>query len=108
MRGSALGVAVLGIFLLIAMLGFQDYVQIDSVSDLDGMIVNSRVQIEGVVESDRLAGEIHIMRLNGVDVVCDCEESYLDKRVLIFGVVEDYLGNKQVRAMEIRVDKGNG
>ena len=71
--------------------------------DIDNMMVNEKVFLEGKVESERDFGNFKIWKINGKDfeVVCDCEESYLNKEVQIIGLVDEFNEEKQVRVLEI-------
>ena len=86
LRKIAFIIAIMGIgFLLIFLLAAQK--EISSAEEVNSLAVNSKVMLIGFVESERDFGDFKIWNVNGIEVVCNCEESFLDKEVEIIGVI---------------------
>jgi len=102
LRKYAFIVAILGIAVLLGLLILSPK-ELDSSDELDSMEINEKVVLEGKVESERDFGGFRIMGIEGKDfkVICECEESYLDKEVEILGLVEEFNDKKQVRVLRI-------
>lgn len=98
MRFIALTSALLGVFILY--LSFLDEPAPLSAERVE----NSFVSIEGVVSGERrLFGNTRLLTLNGTEVVCICDRSYLGAHVFIEGVVEISRNRTQIRAHSILV-----
>ena len=100
--------AVIGLFILIGVLVFSDdYVSISDLSDLEGLIVNERVVIEGFVDDERVLEGFRILSVNNASVVCDCSRGFLGETVEIYGVVGEFEGEKQIEVLKIVVKEDN-
>jgi len=71
--------------------------------DINDMEINEKVMLQGIVDSERDFGDFRIWNIEGIEVVCDCKESYLGKEVEIVGLVEEFNEKKQVRVLEIKI-----
>ncbi len=100
MKGIALRLAITGIFLLIGIMVFSPARE---VSSLDGMRVNEKVVIRGVVEEERIVSNLNIMKINGMEVVCDCTKSFKGKNLKVYGVVGEFNGKKQIRVFKMLI-----
>lgn len=102
LRKYAFIVAILGIAVLLGLLILSPK-ELDSSDELDSMEINEKVVLEGKVESERDFGDFRILSVNSIEIVCECgdEESYLDKKVKIIGLVEEFNEKKQVRVLRI-------
>ncbi len=98
MKEVALCLSILGIFLLLFLLSSEP----KEIGDLNNTLINQKVIIEGIVDKERTAGELVIMVINGIEVVCSCEESYMGKSVSLVGVVSEFNGKKQVKVLRIK------
>ena len=94
--------AVTGIGVLLLLMAWPSYMNINEI-DIHELEVNTKVDVIGNVKSERDLGDFKILRLENkdFDIICDCEESYLDKDVEVFGKIEEYEGKKQVRVLSI-------
>lgn len=103
MRRFAFVVAFLGIFVLLGLLVFLPPKEIKSLGDLQDLRVNQKVFLTGKVESEKQFGDFNIMHVEGVEVVCECKRSYIDKDLEILGAVSEYEGKKQVSVLRIKI-----
>ena len=101
MRRSSFIFAILGISFLFYLLIFGE-IKIEEFKDLEDLEINSKVILEGFVEEEKNFGTFKILKINGIDVVCNCLESYLEKEIVVEGVVSEYLGKKQIKTLSIR------
>ena len=92
-------IAIFGISVLLSFLILPGK-EIDEINLLE---INEKIVLEGKVVSEKDFGDFKIWNVGGIEVVCDCEESYLNKIVQIVGVVSEFNDQKQVRVLEIRV-----
>lgn len=99
MEKIAIIVCLLGTFTLLALM-FQEPQDVN-VSEIGDLRINSKIIIQGYVNSERTIGDRRIMVIDGLDIVCECS-SYLKKQVIIEGIVQDYRGKKQVNVLQIR------
>jgi len=92
-------IAILGIGVLLGLL-LSPAEEIESLEELE---INERVVFSGKVESEKDFGGFKIWKIRGfeMDVVCDCEESYLNEEIEIEGIVDEFNGKKQVRVLVI-------
>jgi len=106
MKKYAFIVSILGISVLLTLL----LVVPEEITEnsMDAMEINEKIYLEGVINKELDYGDFKILELeiDGessrlIDVVCDCKESYLEKKVSVIGVVEEYEGEKQVRVLSI-------
>jgi DNA/RNA endonuclease YhcR with UshA esterase domain len=102
MKKIAFVAAVLGIGILMGMMLLPPS-GIMGQEDIDSLDLNSKVVLSGKVESERDFDGFKVMRVNGVDVVCNCEGFYLGKEVEVKGIVDEFEGKKQVRAIEVSI-----
>jgi len=102
MRRFAFVVLIVGMFVLVAALGFGEK-KVMSYGDLIELEVNQKVFLRGVVESERVIyeGTKLIVLENGVELICGCSEIFYGKSAEVNGIVEEYEGKKQVRVLEI-------
>ena len=100
-------IAILGIAVLLGML----ILPAGELKNLEEMEFNDKVIFEGKVESERDFGDFKIWKLSTItsgaemdfDVVCNCEESYLGRKVKIVGLVSEFNGEKQIRVLRINI-----
>lgn len=98
MRLIALCIALVGLFCIYLLflrepLPFRGYEEI-----------HTEVSISGNVDAERIISrDFRLLTINNFSVVCSCSKSYLHRKVLIFGRVEEYGNSLQVRALRIRV-----
>ena len=98
---SVMGIGVLLGFLL---LPAKEITAEDLSNELNKFEINEKISFTGRVDSERvIEQDFRILKLENFDfdIVCECEESYLDKEVKIEGRVEEYNGEKQIRVFRI-------
>jgi len=103
MQRLALCIAVLGIFVLIGLLAFA---RLEEVTSLNETIAHQRVIVRGVVASERSFGNSKIIAVNGLEILCDCAQTFRGKNVTIIGSVDDFNEKKRVVALEIYLKYG--
>lgn len=102
MRRVALIVFILGVLVLALLLNLPSR-EIKGFDDLSEFEINQRVLLNGVVESERfISGSKEIFVVNGIDVVCDCSESFVGREVEVEGVVSEFNEKKQVEVLSIK------
>ena len=94
--------AILGIAILIVFFTLPAK-EISGFEELEKLNINDKVSFNGVVEKVRDFGDFKIIKIKGIDVVCDCKDDFTGKEIEIIGKVEEYNGKKQVRALRIQV-----
>jgi hypothetical protein len=103
LRELSFVLGVFGVVFLLFYLQFSSFVEIESIGDLDGLEINSKVVLRGFVEDVRVFEKFVIFKIEGIELVCDCENGYLGKELEVEGVVEDYLNGRQVRVLRVVV-----
>ena len=101
MRGVALCLAITGVFLLFGVMIFSPAMEVNS---LENVQINDKVIVEGLVESERITSGINIMKINGMEVVCDCIKSYKGRNLRAYGLVGEFNNKKQVRIMRLELN----
>ena len=91
------GVAVLLMFLL------AKPKEVSSFEDIKTTEINEKVLVKGKIESQRDFGNFKILEINGIEAICNCKESFLDKEVEIVGLVEEFNGKRQVRILRVEI-----
>ncbi len=76
---------------------------IESFEDMEDLEINSKVILEGFVEEEKNFGTFKILKINGIDVVCNCLGSYLEKEIVVEGVVSEYRGKKQIKVLSVKL-----
>jgi len=92
---------LVGISLLLLLMIFPRYVLIENVQDLGDVEINEKVYIVGIVESEKNFGDFRILKMKGLEIVCNCDKSFLDEKIGVMGLVGEYKGEKQIRALKI-------
>jgi DNA/RNA endonuclease YhcR with UshA esterase domain len=100
MRKYAFILAIVGISVLLGMLILSP-MEISNVEELKNLEINSKVSIIGNVEDERNFGDFKILKVRGVELVCDCVNSYLGKELEIVGLVAVFEGEKQIRVLRL-------
>jgi hypothetical protein len=91
-------VCLLGITFLVVSIGFDS----EPAGNLDEIEINSKVFLRGIVDEEREIGNFRILTIKEIQVVCNCQESYLGERVEVVGLVDEFNGERQIRVLEIR------
>lgn len=91
-------VALIGIAFLMFLLAKPSL----EVQNMEEAKINQKIIIEGVVKSEKEMSNFKILSINNTEVLCSCSQTYLNKKVQVIGLVEEYKGKKQVRVLEIR------
>ena len=104
LKKLSFSVAVLGIGLLLFLLGAPAEEFSGSFEEHEE---NKKIFLEGKVDSERDFREYKSFTIDGVEVICDCREELLGKRIRVEGIVEEYEGKRQIRVLEIGVLEKN-
>lgn len=101
MRRFAFVVFVIGMFVLMGFLIFF----VKEVDDLEGLEINERVIVGGMVMDERVifGSEKLLILDNGIELVCECFGVFEGREILVEGVVMEFRGKKQVRVLSISV-----
>ena len=92
-------IVIIGIALLLSLLILSP--KEVNVEDIENLTLNKKVFFRGKVEHERDFGNFKIWQINEIEVVCDCNESYLNKEVEITGLVSEFEGKTQVRVLRL-------
>lgn len=104
MRKIAFLVALLGITLLVGMINFLPSKEVNGLEDLQGLTENQKVFLGGFVVQERDYGDILLINVNGMNLVCDgCKNGFLDKEVFVEGIVIDYQGETEIDVLRISI-----
>jgi len=101
---AALVVALVGIFYMLFVLNFSSVVEVSGFEDLKGLDLNEKVILEGFADGYRKAGSLDLIKVNGIDVVCECSLNYGGKRVAVEGYVDEYNGRRQIVVLRVYLD----
>ena len=94
-------VAIMGIGLLLGLL-FVEPTQIQG-NSLDGLIDGQIVSFEGVVDEVRELRSGSLFVIEDVRVFCECRGIVAGRKVNVEGIVEEFDGNLQLRALFLEV-----
>lgn len=102
MRRFAFVIAIVGLFVLFLMVN-SNSVGVNSYEDLEKLEVNVKVSVEGKVVEGRVIYEgTKLFELeSGIELICECLESLVGKKITVEGIVEEYESRKQVRVLRI-------
>lgn len=100
---SSATVAILGIAFLLGVMVFPNYIEVNS-ANIENMEINEKVVISGVVDNEREFGDFKILKINGVDIICDCEDQLINEEIIVKGVVSEYQSQKQIMALTIEFE----
>ncbi len=106
MRRLAFVVVIVGMFVLLLLLNLEPET-VESLEDLEGLEINTRVVVSGEVVSERVLylGKRLLVLENGIELVCSCSGGFIGREVFVEGVVSEYGGKKQVEVLEIKKNK---
>ena len=79
------------------------YVSPQKIDEIGGVLPGTSVQFEGVVSSDRILGDLHILKVDNVSVSCHCSGFYQGKNVRGLGVVESFNDKIQIKAHSLEI-----
>jgi hypothetical protein len=101
MRRYAFIIAILGISIMVVFFTMSP-IEIFSIGDLEILELNEKVILNGVIEDLRDFGDFKILIVNGIDVVCTCEEVIeIGDEIEVVGFVDEFEGERQIRVLEI-------
>ncbi len=105
MKKLALLIALCGLLLLSVLMVYGKETRVDNYEGLETLELNSKVIVSGKIISERVVrNDFRIVILdNGLEAVCDCEQSLKTKEVIIEGLVEEFNGKRQVRILTIQI-----
>lgn len=95
-------IVVLGMVFLGFML-MQEGKVVSNLEELKELEANQKVVLKGIVGEERvLYGRTKLLVLdNGIELICDCLESFVEKSVEVEGVVSEYEGKRQVEVLKL-------
>lgn len=101
MRRWAFVIAILGLFVLVLVFGFNR-IEVSSLDELLLLEINQRVFLTGNIVSERViySGTWLLVLDSGIEMVCSCTRSFFGQ-VDVEGVVSEYNGKKQVEVLKI-------
>jgi len=94
---------IIGIIVLI-FISFKSPIKNVNFENLEGMEINTRVEINGKVEGVKDFEDFKILIVDGIEIICDCKQNYLGKQIKIIGLVDEYNGKRQIKALKISLD----
>jgi len=92
---TVIGMVVLVGYLLLAKPGIVIAETIDSLS------LNEKVVLNGIVTKARHYDSFSVLEIDGISVVCDCQQISKGKNVTVIGLLTEYEGTRQVQALRI-------
>ncbi len=72
-------------------------------TDTDSNYLKQVIYIAGTVTEESVRGNYHTITLNGTSVLCECTQSYRGKNILVKGIIDEYNGKMEIRALRIRI-----
>lgn len=104
MRKICFAISFIGLFYLLGLLYWLPPIEVNDRNELSELEDNTKVIIRGFVEEEDYYSEGLILSINGVKVLCaKCEIELDNKEILIEGLVEEYFGEKQIKALKISI-----
>ena len=120
MRKWAFVILILGMFVLLLLMNFLPAKNVGSYEELEKLEINTKVILSGKVVEERVLYEgtksfeldiedsVNSLALvsnetsrNGIELICECTDSFLDEKIIIEGVVSEYEGKRQVEVLKI-------
>lgn len=100
-------VVIIGIAFLLGMLifSFSPYEEIESAEDLDGLEVNEKGILRGVVEQERKFDDFVLLNIGDVEVFCDVckDKELLGKELIAYGFVDEFNDKRQFNVLRVFV-----
>ncbi len=104
MKEVALLIAIVGMLVLGLLMLNLRAVEVGDAEDLRGLEVNTKVIIEGRVAEERvLYLGTKLLMIDDLEVICECPEDFKGKMVKVEGLVDEFNGKRQVKALRIEV-----
>jgi len=105
MKSVALGIALVGIAILLFLLYRPYSEEIVNIESLEGLTPNTKVMVEGIVSSERIFDDFRILVIKNIPVVCGCKTavSLEGKEVRVIGLIEEYEGEREIQVLELTV-----
>ncbi len=98
MRKIAIIIAIVGIGTLLILL-FRNPLEITS---LQNIRIGTLVSFEGIVSTEKTMSFGKNLIIDEIPTFCECKKSYLEKKVSVIGIVENYY-SLRVRVLEIKI-----
>ncbi len=86
MRRISLIIAIICLGILIGFLFKQPL----KVSSIENTTIGQVVEIKGIVDSERKFSDGKLLIVNEISVYCECSKSYVNKVVIVEGIVEKF------------------
>jgi DNA/RNA endonuclease YhcR with UshA esterase domain len=110
MKNISLILSILGIFILLLLLKFQEPEKL-SINEAKSKEINSKLSIEGKIIDLRIVNEdnftISKIKDNSgyIEMICNCPDlkNFKNQTLLISGYLSEYKGNMQIQANKIKV-----
>jgi DNA/RNA endonuclease YhcR with UshA esterase domain len=102
MRRFAFVIAIIGMFVLAMFMG-RGNLEIESRENLEQLEINRKVSLSGKVVEERVlyVGTKMFILDNGIELVCECVDSFQGEDVVVEGVVSEFENKKQVNVLKI-------
>lgn len=101
LRMIAFIVFVVGMFLMFVLL-FVPARVVYGPDGLNGLELNSRVEVSGIVVNERVIYEgTKLVVVNGIDMIVEGEEGFRGRQITVRGRISEYEGERQVVAEEV-------
>ncbi len=106
MKKLAFSLAIAGIFVLLLILNYSPSLLITSSQNISFLQANQKILVYGEVTSQTSAKLILDKKL---EIYCDCsQKSYLDKKVSVLAIVEEYDSKKTLRVLTLKTMDNSG
>jgi len=103
MKKLALTLSLIGIFALFMILNFSHPIQITAQSDLQNLIDNTKVQVQGRVVSEKQYSTEKVLKLdNNIEVSCTSCPNYLNKTIQVIGTIENYQNRTRIISLSVK------
>lgn len=105
MRRLSFIITIIGIFILLILMNFSSPKSITSPEELNTLVDNSPVQVQGQVISERiLYGKTKLIKIdNNIEIICNSCPVYLNKSISVIGTSEKYENKTQIIALKIKI-----
>lgn len=103
MKKLALILSITGIFVLFLILSFSSPVKVTSQSDLQNLVDNTKIIVQGRVISEKQYTAERVIKLdNEIELSCASCPKYLNETIKVIGITESYRNKTQIIPLSIK------
>ena len=105
MKYFALGIALLGIFILILLYWCLPVKEVNGLVELGGSLDNDKLAVNGLVVGERAIGNRKLWTLdNGLELVGEYDGNLNEKNISVTGLIDESDRKKHIEVLRLRVN----